>query len=335
MYEPYSKSDKTDDQIFAYVLMPHMLQFHSSIIHLCTSADGRIHDKEIYKLIKLLGKLQKFHFTIHLICSDGDSGLTRYQIEYFKKNIEKKLPLLFSEEHPISVFDLVKSLFGQSPKHPPLPTLDILHACKSARTRLINGPVCLNKEIDPLSPEEISMILDIGTTLTDLSSIGKMNDFYAINLFSLNNASKAFKSKNRQLFLYLLVYSFALEIFRNPYIYIETRKQLCYITILMFAKFYIQTPLITKKDDNCKTPNAQITQNKSKDSNGVNFGSAKYLMKMIHTMLAVRYVLEHNPEYLALDRLTTNIIENYFGQNRVQCRGNNSLNHVLHFFIHF
>lgn len=111
--------------------MPHMLQFHSSIIHLCTSSSSTIHDKEISKLIKLMCKLQKFQFTIHFIYSDCDSGLTRYHIDYFQQNIEKKFPLLFLEEHPMSVLDLVKSLFGQSPKHPPLSALDILHACKS------------------------------------------------------------------------------------------------------------------------------------------------------------------------------------------------------------
>lgn len=199
--------------------------------------------------------------------------------------------------------------------------------------------------IEPLSPEEIKMILDIGATIEDLSTIGKMKDFYAINLFSLKNTILAYQSGNRQLFLYLLIYTLVLESFRNPAIEIETRKQICEICILFFSKFYVQTPLITNKDKennqedqenenkDRESQSSQVTQNRSKYSDGVNFGPSKFLIKFIHTMIGLRFVLEHHPEYLGIDRLTTHILENYFGQNRLNCKGDNRLNKVLHFFI--
>ena len=50
-------------------------------------------------------------------------------------------------------------------------------------------------------------------------------------------------------------------------------------------------------------------------------------------MIGVRFVLEHHPEFAGLDKLTTHIIENYFVLNRLNCKGNNRLNHVMLFFV--
>lgn len=77
----------------------------------------------------------------------------------------------------------------------------------------------------------------------------------------------------------------------------------------------------------------KITQHRSKYSDGVNFGPIKFMIKMLHTIIGLRLVLEHHLVLLAIDRLTTHIIENYFGQNRLNCKGNNRLNRVLNFFI--
>ena len=80
---PHSKSKVSD------VVLPHIFTFHSSIVHISTSADGHVHDKELYKLILLLGKLQKYNFSITFICADGETGLTKYHTESFTKYIEK------------------------------------------------------------------------------------------------------------------------------------------------------------------------------------------------------------------------------------------------------
>lgn len=119
---------------------------------------------------------------------------------------------------------MISQIFHDIPECPPMPMINVLHECKTARTRLINGAVFLNKTIEPLSPDEIKMILNIGATSNDLSTIGKMKDFYAINLFSLKNTIKAYKSGNRQLFLYFLIYTLVMESFIYPVIEIETRK---------------------------------------------------------------------------------------------------------------
>lgn len=76
----------------------------------------------------------------------------------------------------------------------------------------------------------------------------------------------------------------------------------------------------------------KITQHRSKYSDGVNFGPIKFMIKMLHTIIGLRLVLEHHPMLLGIDRLTTHINENYFGQNRLNCKGNNRLNRDLNFF---
>lgn len=50
-------------------------------------------------------------------------------------------------------------------------------------------------------------------------------------------------------------------------------------------------------------------------------------------MIYLRFCLEHHYLYLAIDRLTAHVIENFFGQNRLKCKRKNSYQHVMHFFI--
>ncbi|KAK8839168.1 hypothetical protein M9Y10_032095 [Tritrichomonas musculus] len=181
---------------------------------------------EMYKLIFLISKLQKFNYSITFICSDGETGLTKYHTAYFEKYIYEYIPKLLSQnlDESITVCDMINLIFHKIPNRPPMPSFDVLNRCKSARTDKWFS--FLDKAVEPLSPDEIKMILDIGTTLDDLSTIGKMKDFYAINLFSLDNTINAYQSGNKQLFLYLLIYTLVLESFRNPIIEIETRKQI-------------------------------------------------------------------------------------------------------------
>ena len=129
------------------------------------------------------------------------------------------------------------------------------------------------------------------------------------------------------------MYCLFLEVFRNPSIEVTSRKTICNIIVLFFCKFFKQTSTITKKSNEEKQSQAfKVSQYKSKYSDGICFAQKKYIIKIIHTVLALYFCL-NDTEKLGLDRLTTHIIENFFGLNRMRCRGNNSFDRVLHFFI--
>ena len=132
----YCESQESDDQIFAFAVIPHIYTFHSSIIHISTSADGHIHDMEMHKLILLISKLQKFNFSITFICSDGETGLTKYHTAYFEKYIYENIPKLLSQnlDESITVCDMINLIFHNIPNCPPMPSFDVLNGCKSART---------------------------------------------------------------------------------------------------------------------------------------------------------------------------------------------------------
>ena len=313
------------------------LGMHLIIAHLSSSSDGRIHDLEMSKIIQILGKLQKFNFSPIFICADGETGLSKYHAEYFNKYIEPYIDKILDPNDEMTIIDLIHLIFSNFPHCPPLPILDILHACKSSRTRLINGNIFLNKFIPPILQEEIQMILELGSTITDMTSIGKMKDFYAINLFTFENVFKSFESENHGLTLYILIYTLVLESFRNPKINIQTRIDFCEASILFFFRFYKQINKISKKNktEQFKTQiqEPHITQNNTKNSDGVIFASEKYLIKIIHSLLALRFVLDHHLLFLGIDRVTSHVVENFFGQNRFRCHGNNHYDHVMHFFV--
>jgi hypothetical protein len=64
--------------------------------------------------------------------------------------------------------------------------LDFLHLAKSALSKLVRNPICLDpsslrSKIDATSVEAI---LHLGDILTDQSKIGAMRDSYAVRLFT-------------------------------------------------------------------------------------------------------------------------------------------------------
>lgn len=76
-------------------------------------------------------------------------------------------------------------------------------------------------------------------TLNDFSTIGKMKDSYALDLFQFKNGFiELLKGKNSSSF-YIISYSILLDIFRNPYMKNELRKSLTdFLLYILFHLLY-------------------------------------------------------------------------------------------------
>ena len=75
------------------------------------------------------------------MCSDGETGLTKYHMCFFEKYIEPHIENLLTNDSPINIEQLAQIVFNNFPNCSPIPIFDSLHAGKTARARLFNDDV--------------------------------------------------------------------------------------------------------------------------------------------------------------------------------------------------
>lgn len=89
-------------------MMPHDKRLHSIILHISPSPDGHVHNLEMKKILLLLGKLQFFQISLSFICVDGETSLSNYHYEYFKKFIEPNITSILKGDLKIDDFIILK-----------------------------------------------------------------------------------------------------------------------------------------------------------------------------------------------------------------------------------
>jgi hypothetical protein len=110
---------------------------------------------------------------VRYVCSDGDAGYNKRHQEFFKKWCRA----LSNHDPPraLGIFDQENMI----------PISDFLHLSKNFCNKVKNHPVAICPErAEAVVPcQDLDSVLDLGNALSDKSSIGRMRDSYALQLF--------------------------------------------------------------------------------------------------------------------------------------------------------
>ena len=119
---------------------------------------------------------------------------------------------------------------------------DMLHALKIARSRLLIGCITLNRTgiFHSFNASSLEDILLLGSTLRDYSSISKMKDFYALDLFNFKNLEELFKKDLYYELLYLLPFTCWCEAATNANLSRDARVKLLKISFDIFYGFFFR-----------------------------------------------------------------------------------------------
>ena len=169
-----------------------------------------------------------------------------------------------------------------------LPILDVFHSVKSGRNKIINNILKIGKKCNLISSEELNEILELNdATLEDKSTLGRMNDQYAINLFQIHNVIKAFNKNHNTSGLYLFIFTIILEVFRNIYIELQFRIDLSKLVLYLLWFFYQNIFNVPK--------NTCLKKNKKSKKKYVWFSDKISLIKLINTIICLLIILD-DPE---------------------------------------
>lgn len=161
------------------------------------------------------------HFSVHFFAADGEVALNMLHQEAFNKYESYIGKVLKGELTMDSFIQKVYELCII------IPVLDMLHAVKSGRNKIMIGDIKLGDGCDIFNSQSLSDDLNIKSNiLKDKSTAGRMKDMYALILFELKNVLTEFEKNKKSSGNYLLIYSIIIEIFRNNYLHLDLRIML-------------------------------------------------------------------------------------------------------------
>lgn len=194
--------------MFIYLLIPLKHNFKPIILHLRSAPSGAANETIIQNIEKIIEQLSHTKFNVKYCSCNGDS----YYNKFFHDQFDNILKIFNSEDRfNYTKYFESKALIWIS---------DPLHIFKNGRSKIINNKVIINPEIPGNYIDNIKLndILDLGPSLLDKTSIGKLRDIYPISIFTVNNSIQALLSDNSDSFFYLFLYSLWNESLLNTHI---------------------------------------------------------------------------------------------------------------------
>ena len=298
--------DINAENFITFIMQPLIWKLPVIVIHLTKSKTGSIEIEDandINILFKTINQHQRF--TARFLAADGNKSLDKLHKLSFNKYsdlIEKVVNGTISIDSFIEKVDM-KMWF--------LPILDILHSAKSGRNNVMNNDIKLGDNTNIINRQALSEYLELKyDILKDITSIGRMNDEYPLNLFTFENAKIEFDKNQNSSSFYIIVYALILEIFRNPFIDIRSRLNLSKLSLFLLLLLY---------DGSYKLPSdTLLKKNKDSEKNCVWFDERIGIIQLINTMISVCICFNNDKTsyYLGMERLSSHCEEQFFGQYR-------------------
>jgi hypothetical protein len=166
------------------------------------------------------------------VCSDGDACFNARHHAFFKKWY-----LAFLQNGDCGL----EAALQIARRETKIPVGDFLHMWKNFCNKVKNHPVTLCPEStdDLITCEDLRSMLDLGSVLTDVTSIGKMRDSYALQLFSWLNCVKCVQNGNTAATMCLLPWTLQEEVIRSPALTRENRLKKAILNFDLLTHFSV------------------------------------------------------------------------------------------------
>lgn len=305
--------DETKDNwnnVFLFLMCPIECNIKPFILQIKPHKNGRA-SKEIFDIIdSIIEQTKQTSFNIKYVACDGDGAYSQFFDNQFND-----LYKAIKTNSLIQYFNDKGFVFWLS---------DPLHLWKNSRTKLLFNKIVPNPLVESgsISADKLNQILELGPSLNDLSSIGKMRDIFAIDIFNFNNASELFKNGLYGDFIFIFIHALWTEAILNTFIKPDTRKCLLTMLLHILIRLYdIQEEIILPYNIHFK---------KSKNTEFVTMFTQKKLRRWISTVSATIYEIETGNLNTALERIGNHCIEQQIGRIRVICKYDHRIEQIIH-----
>ena len=298
---------------FCFYIQPISPHLRCFPLHIISHEDGKANAAILNLRKKIVQALQENHVNVFAQATDGDNS---YNVEN-----EETLDLYFHFviQHGVdeavnyfAKYDNITFNLG-----------DMLHILKIARSRLLSGiPITFSfyNTNCTVSLSKMIEVLDIGKALTDKSSTSKMKDFYPLKIFTMENVQKLLDANHFAEAMYLLPYSLWVAAITIPGVEKESRIELLKMSFGLFHSLFLHS---YNHDDV-----SGITYTARGSSSALFFADDALLIRSMNATFVSAVALTKFDE-IALDRIGTHVLENFFGKIRYMCDNYDSWQHIL------
>ena len=279
---------------------------------------------------KLKGLCQKEGIEIAYISADGDSGWNPKFHAMFK--IAKQMRFTELGDYALNVYNECKR------QNIPLAVTDLLHLVKAARGRYIDHHlVMLVRDTTTLTDYEAAckVLTCEPRSFTDKSHMGRMRDFYPIELFSVRNVITLFQAELFPDAFYFLTYTLLLLVIRVPFLRMDFRMQLLSAAYGLFSYVYddiVKMSMDVDEKSSEEQPHLKVPQRYQASCEYITFTEISTMERILCTITAYASAFQLHSDDLRTDSLGTHLVEQRIGQSRkgCDCRWERMLSNFAH-----
>jgi hypothetical protein len=289
--------------VFVIYAQPLDRSFTCFPIHVMPHSSGRATEPVQTAIDSACTALTDGPLIVKYICADGDSCHRKRHAEFFL------------DWYPVLINRGLQAALEHIRHQTRIPVGDFLHIWKSFCNKVKNHPVTLNPESTETLVDlpQLQRILRLGSALTDCSSVGKMRDSYALQLFSLLNCAELIEANELSAMLYLLPWALQEEVIRSPMLNREDR----------LTKAILSFKILRHLFDLSLLPCAPRIGKRFRQGEmlATTFAEDAAWPTLLNTSITlIQFVMEADPTW-SFSRLGTHCLENFFGLIRRESLG--------------
>ena len=165
-----------------------------------------------------------------------------------------------------------------------------------------------------VSVDKVCRVLKPSMALRDRSQLGRMRDYYPLELFTLQNVLTLLEYGLFADALYFMPFTIMLLVVRVPFLRMDFRLRLTNLAFLLFQEMFFDVRC-HKEAPQDKNP-GKITQRAYAASDMVTFAETRTLERILCTIISYTCAFQLTPEHLRTDALGTHIVEQMIGNGR-------------------
>ena len=301
----------TCNHCFIYVLIPLESHMPTLTIHLAPASCGNAKHLNLELLDQLTEVCSNYNIDAVYMSSDGDTGWNCKFNEMFE--------IIASHiEEPLCTMALTVQKECQAESiH--MATADLLHLLKRARGRYIDRDIAVTLA-DVSIRTNYQRVCDLidGMALRDKSQLGRMRDFYPLQMFTVDNLLLLLANEYFSDALYFTPFTLLLVVIRVPFLRLDFRLELLTTAYLLFLQIYYDVSKNTdsRSSSNSTPGDTRARQRPRGDSDLVTFAELGTLERILCTIVSYAAAIQTHPTDLRTDALSTHIVEQKIGQAR-------------------
>ena len=306
--ERISQLFETYNSCFLYCLLPLNSDFPCFPLHLSPASNGISRQCNIdvaNALTKLCGQ---YNIDVVYIAVDGDPG--------WNDKFADMEDVVASEvrQGPVSewALDVYKTAY-ESGTHCAIG--DLLHIVKRARSRYIDHKISI-LSASPMACtnyEKVCSVLGVSMALCDKSPLGRMRDFYPVELFTMSNVLNLLRKGLFPDAFYFTAFTLLLLAIRVPFWNMTLRLKMLNLAFLLMNEMMDELDRVKVLDSE---DSLKITQRACASCDMITFGERSTLTRILCTIVSYCAAFQVSREMLRTDALGTHIVEQFIGNGR-------------------